>query len=102
MGVKAGLDLKTMVEALSTWLGSTRGLQNMAEMLRARKLSVPGKSSNQKASPQPVKTVFRDRLLALEMAQEIGAQMPIAHFINELDADSLYEDYTRALNEYLS
>ena len=39
MGVKAGLNLKTMVEALSQGLGSTRGLQTMAENLQMRKSS---------------------------------------------------------------
>jgi len=103
MGVKAGLDLKTMVEALSTGLGSTRGLQNMAEMLRSRQPATQDNSSLQKPKAPPQgKMGVRDRMLALELAQTVGAQMPVAHFINRLEDESLYADYTKALSEYLS
>jgi 3-hydroxyisobutyrate dehydrogenase-like beta-hydroxyacid dehydrogenase len=102
MGVKAGLDLKTMVEALSTGLGSTRGLQNMAEMLQSRQ-SAAGKFSLQKPKAPPQgKRGIRDQVLALELAQAVGAKMPVAQFINQLEDESLYADYTRALSEYLS
>jgi 3-hydroxyisobutyrate dehydrogenase-like beta-hydroxyacid dehydrogenase len=98
MGVKAGVDLKTMVEALSLGLGSTRGLQNMAETLKAYKPSPVPKSPGSR--PTAGGMGLRDRVLALELAKEIGVEMPIADCISQLNAESLYEAYAAAMREY--
>ena len=100
MGLKAGLDLKTMVEALSQGLGSTRGLQTMAQNLKERKSS----SSPQTSAARPAigNMGMRDRVLALELAKEVGAEMPVADYIQELDSSLLYQAYSSAMKEYQS
>jgi 2-hydroxy-3-oxopropionate reductase len=100
MGLKAGLDLKTMVEALSQGLGSTRGLQTMAQNLKERKSS----SSPQTSAARPAigNMGMRDRVLALELAKEIGAEMPVADYIQQLDSSLLYQAYSSAMKEYQS
>jgi 3-hydroxyisobutyrate dehydrogenase-like beta-hydroxyacid dehydrogenase len=100
MGVKAGLDLKTMVEALSQGLGSTRGLQTMAKNLKEKSSSSSPRTSA--ARPAVGGMGVRDRILALELAKELGAEMPISDCIQELDSNSLYQAYSSAVNEYQS
>lgn len=96
IGVKAGLDLRTMVEALSLGLGSTRGLQNLVETLKAAAV-------NNQAPRPPVGTMrTRDRTLALDLAKEVGAAVPVADCIKNLPADGLYAAYDAAMRQYLS
>jgi 3-hydroxyisobutyrate dehydrogenase-like beta-hydroxyacid dehydrogenase len=98
MGIMAGLELKPMVDALSTGLGSTRGLQTMAENLNERKPSSSSRSST--AGPAAGGMGSRDRKLAMELAKAAGAAMPVADCIQQLDSRSLYKDYLSAMNEY--
>jgi 3-hydroxyisobutyrate dehydrogenase len=100
MGLKAGLDLKTMVEALSQGLGSTRGLQTMAQTLKERKSS----SSPQPSAARPAigNMGMRDRVLALELAKEVGAEMPVADCIQQTDSSLLYQAYASAMKDFLS
>jgi 3-hydroxyisobutyrate dehydrogenase-like beta-hydroxyacid dehydrogenase len=102
LGLKAGLDLKTMVEAMSAGLGSTRGLQNMAEMLRAGKVITtfprpPGASAPETRVLPPMGN--KDKQLAFEMAKELGVETPVCRFIDEVDI-SLYEAYSAAMKRY--
>jgi 3-hydroxyisobutyrate dehydrogenase-like beta-hydroxyacid dehydrogenase len=104
LGLKAGLDLKTMVEAMSAGLGSTRGLQNMAETLRTRKVLVtpamPSSSGTADASALPPMG-NKDKQLAFEMAKELDVETPICRFIDEIDT-ALYEAYSTAIKQYMS
>ncbi len=104
LGLKAGLDLKTMVEAMSAGLGSTRGLQNMAEMLRLGKVTVspprpPTVNAAGAKTPPPMGN--KDKQLAFEMAKELGVDTPICRFIDEIDI-TLYEEYSAAMEQYIS
>ena len=99
MGVKAGLDLPTMVEALSSGLGSTRALQNLALMLKSEHRKNPNsRASNLQTSGQLGR---KDRSLALELGKEVSAEMPISNFISQLDSEALYKAYSTALAKYL-
>jgi 3-hydroxyisobutyrate dehydrogenase-like beta-hydroxyacid dehydrogenase len=97
MGVKAGLNLETMVEVLSLGLGSTRGLQTLAENLKERKFS--SSSRNSAAGPSGGMRI-QDRLLALDLAKDAGAEVPVAEFIQKLDSSLLYQSYSNAMKEY--
>ncbi len=99
MGVKAGLNLKTMVEALSHGLGSTRGLQTMAENFKERKFS---SSPQTPGRPATGGMGIRDRVLALDLAKEVGAEMPVADCIQKIDTNIVYQAYSSALKEYQS
>ncbi len=98
MGVRAGLDLKNMVEALSLGLGSTRGLQNMAEMLKAASAK-----PRDKAGPPPTPNTMRgrDRIIALNVANSLGIDMPVSNCIKGLPIDEVYAAYDAALKKYL-
>jgi 2-hydroxy-3-oxopropionate reductase len=98
MGVKAGLDLKTMVEALSQGLGSTRGLQSMVENLKVRQPAPSSTPSSVRSSASGMG--MRDRVLALELAKEVGAEMPVADYIQQLDMNNLYQAYSTIIKEY--
>jgi 3-hydroxyisobutyrate dehydrogenase-like beta-hydroxyacid dehydrogenase len=98
LGLKAGLDLKTMVEALSLGRGSTRGLENMAETLRNYEFSSASHPSALKQAQANMRP--RDRELALELAGEVGAEAPIAGCISHLDVESVYKDYLMAIKKY--
>ncbi len=98
MGVKAGLNLKTMIEALSQGLGSTRGLHTMAENLKERKYSPSSGNSAAVLSAGGMR--IQDRLFALDLAKEVGAEMPVAQFIQQMDSSLLYQAYSYAMKEY--
>jgi 2-hydroxy-3-oxopropionate reductase len=102
IGVKAGLDLKTMVQALSLGLGSTRGLQAMAKMLESGQPPFRFKPPVGEKRSGWESGMGKDWTLAMELAQEIGADIPIAHRIKEIDADKTYEAYSKALKDYIT
>jgi 3-hydroxyisobutyrate dehydrogenase-like beta-hydroxyacid dehydrogenase len=96
LGIKAGLDLTTMVCALSKGLGSTRGLQRMAATLTSAKRATgrPIVPQAPVASGAPANNpLSKDTQLAMAMAKDVGAEMPIARYVETLDSASLYEAY---------
>ena len=99
LGLKAGLDFKKMVEALSNGRGSTKGLQHMAARLRSLK-PAPASGAITKRASGPGVGMNKDSELALEMAEEIGVNMPIARFMAELDTTSEYEAYSKEMRKY--
>ena len=109
LGLKAGLDLRKMVEALSAGLGSTRGLQRMAAMLKSQRRTPAARPlvaqapatipPDANARPQ-IMGLNKDKQLAMEMAEAVGAEVPIARFMDELDP-SLYETYSTAMRQYM-
>ncbi len=107
LGLRAGLDLQKMVEALSTGLGSTKGLQRMAATLKSRGRTPTGSPAVPAAPVQPAvaapasaNPLLKDAQLAMTMADEIGAGLPLARFISELDSTSAYPEYSAAMKRY--
>jgi 3-hydroxyisobutyrate dehydrogenase-like beta-hydroxyacid dehydrogenase len=99
MGVKAGLDLPTMVVALSSGLGSTQALQNLALMLKSEHQKTPNSRAPKLQTSGQLGS--KDRSLALELGKEVSAEMPISNFISQLDSEALYKAYSIALAKYL-
>ena len=100
LGIKAGLDLTTMVCALSKGLGSTKGLQRMAATLTSAKPAGarPIVSQAPVTSGTPAKNpLSKDTQLAMAMAKDVGAEMPIASYVETLDTASLYQAYAAAM-----
>jgi 3-hydroxyisobutyrate dehydrogenase len=100
-GLKAGLDLQKMIEVMSVgaygrhiqYLGLKAGLdsQKIIEIIRA-----PG------AKPAGSKAHLTDELdYAKEMAEAVGAKMPICRLIDELDAASTYDAYYALMKQYM-
>lgn len=100
-GLKAGLDLQKMIEVMSV-SAFGRNLQNMGlkgglasqqiiEIIRAPTISIPGAKARRV-----------DELdYAMEMAEAVGAKMPICRFVDELDAASTYEAYYALVKQYM-
>ena len=99
-GLKAGLDLQKMIDVMSTGafarniqhLGLKPGMdsQKIIEMIRVPGTKPPGSEAHS-----------RDELDdAMEMAEAVGAKMPLCRFIDELDTASTYETYYALMKQY--
>jgi 3-hydroxyisobutyrate dehydrogenase-like beta-hydroxyacid dehydrogenase len=100
MGLKAGLDLQKMIDVmsvganaraiLSTGLKSGLDVQNIIGIVRAPALKAPGQAAHR-----------TDELdYAREMAEAVGAKMPVCRFFDELDTASTYDAYYALLKQY--
>ena len=91
-GLKAGLDLQKMIDVASVSAFS-RGIQSIGLKggLEAEEIL------KMIRSPMPLLGAGRGRVneldYAMEMAEEVGAQMPLFRFTNGLDAESTYDTY---------
>ena len=93
LGLRVGLDLRKMIDVMSVNAGA-RIIQNMGfkaeldekQILEALRIPVS------RASSREVR--HKDELdYGMEMADEVGVEMPICRFIDELDAGSVYNEY---------
>jgi 3-hydroxyisobutyrate dehydrogenase len=86
LGLKAGLDLEKMIEVFRVSTGNSAKLESLDYMLKARKLppvvKPPRKSLGNK-----------DRILAVEMADKVGANVPLLRCILGLDLELIYDRY---------
>lgn len=97
LGLKAGLDLQTMMDVMQVSTGSSWSLMNLNHNLNSprRKFSplhdpprghVPGMRN-------------KDKLMAIEMAKAVGAQVPIAEFTEELYLGEIYDAYATRMKQ---
>lgn len=99
VGLKAGLDLQKMLEAMSVSTGSSWMLKSMAAMRKSGMRMVPppplpARAPGVKAPPEDIGA--KDKRLALEMAEALGAEVPITRFIEKLDT-SVYDAYAATM-----
>jgi 3-hydroxyisobutyrate dehydrogenase-like beta-hydroxyacid dehydrogenase len=88
LGLKAGLDLNQMVEAMRVSTGSSRGLSQAVRLLRQPR------RENPKVRGKQVKSLDdKDNEAAIELAEAAGAQTPIARFMFELDVKKVYDAF---------
>lgn len=103
LGVKAGLDLDKMVDVLSVSTGGTWALQNQAYMkkkgIKMPPMPRPAAAPGAGAQPQGARRMPFELEMAWQLAEEVGAEMPICKFIDELDTASVYKAYTDAMNK---
>ncbi len=101
LGLKAGLDLDKMVQAMSVSTGYSRMLGGLIRRIRGPVplVRAPAEAPGAKAPPEDIGT--KDKRLAMEMAEEVGANMPLARFIDELDAESAYDAYSTAMRQHM-
>ena len=92
LGLKAGLDLQKMIDVLRVSTGNSRNLENLDYRVRSRKLYPAPKTSGAKASRRDIMRA-KDRKLALELAEKVGANTPVLRFIDGLDTKSAYDAY---------
>jgi 3-hydroxyisobutyrate dehydrogenase-like beta-hydroxyacid dehydrogenase len=89
LGLKAGLDLEKMKKAMSLSTGNSRVLMGIG---RANPFPPPPKPVT--ASSGGVKDESlgsKDKRLALEMAQEVGARTPVVELMETLDLAATYD-----------
>jgi len=95
LGLKAGLDLQKMAQAISVSTGYSRSFGGMGRRMagpppppRPPVIRAPG------AKPPPEDLGTKDKRLALEMAEEVGANTPIVRFMEKLNLESTYDAFS--------
>jgi len=100
LGLKAGLDLQKMIEVMCAGafarniqnLGLTPGLDS-EEIIKI--IGVPG------TKPPGSQAHSMDELdYTREIAEAVGAKLPIFNFIDELDAQATYDSYYAMMKQY--
>lgn len=91
LGLKAGLDLEKMKKAISLSTGNSRALMGVG---RPSPFPLPprppaGGVHGDKVSTEDLGA--KDKRLALEMAEDVGAKTPVVRLMEELDLESVYD-----------
>ena len=99
-GLKAGLDLQKMIEVMNAGpyarniqsLGLKPGMdsQKLIEIIRVPGTKPPGSAAHSTDELDD----------AREMAEAVGAKMPLCRFIDELDATATYDAYFALMKQY--
>ena len=98
VGLIAGLDLQKMMEAMSVGTGGSWMLETMASMRKsaARMAPSPSPPPAPPGGKAPEGIGEKDMRLAIELADEIKADIPITRFMQELDT-SVFREYADAM-----
>ncbi len=92
LGLKAGLDLQKMAQAISVSTGYSRSFSGIGRRMGGP-ASVPRPPvTREPGAPEDLGT--KDKRLALELAEEVGANTPVVRFMEKLDLDSFYDAYS--------
>jgi 2-hydroxy-3-oxopropionate reductase len=88
LGIKAGLDLEKMKKAMSLSTGNSRVLMGIG---RPSPFPPPVKTPAERAGGKPPEDLgSKDKRLALEMADDVGAKTPVVRLMEQLDLNSTY------------
>jgi len=98
LGLKAGLDLQKMLDVMRVSTGNSWNLQSLDSKVKARTLQPAAKAPAPKAPPRTIGA--KDRKLALELAEKVGANTPLLRFIDGLDVESAYEAYSALMRRF--
>ncbi|MBN2238448.1 MAG: NAD(P)-dependent oxidoreductase [Dehalococcoidales bacterium] len=94
VGLKFGLDMKMMLEVMDEGTGASWMANSMKNMLDSGRRRMPPPPPPSDGSPPP-KFINKDQILAIEMAEELGAEIPVARLMEHLDESKVYDTYTR-------
>lgn len=93
LGLKTRLDFWKMVEAMSVSTGNSRVLVDIRRTMPPFPARPPvAQATGAKAPLEDLGT--KDKRLALEIAEAVGAKTPIARLMEELDLESTYDAYS--------
>jgi len=95
--LKAGLDLRKMVEAMSVSTGNSRALMGVGRPMPLFPRPPVAQAPGAKAPVEDLGT--KDKRLALEMANAVGAKTPIVRLMEELDLESTYDAYSTLMRQ---
>jgi len=84
LGIKAGLDLDKLVQAMSGSTGYSRALMGIG------KGTIPGNTSPARPGGKE-ELGSKDKRLAVELADEVGADVRLTRFMSEIDLNSVYD-----------
>lgn len=89
LGLKAGLDLEKMKKAMSLSTGNSRALMGIG---RLSPFPPPVRTPAEMAGGKPPEDLgSKDKRLALEMADIVGARTPVVRLMEQLDLNSTYD-----------
>jgi 3-hydroxyisobutyrate dehydrogenase-like beta-hydroxyacid dehydrogenase len=86
IGLKAGLSFDQMVAAIKVSTGFSKGMNVLIRRM-GKPPTLPGAA--EKGQPKSIDE--KDRDTALELAEDVGAETPITHFMAELDLKKYYD-----------
>lgn len=95
VGLKAGLDMKMMLEVMEEGTGDSWMGRSMSNRLTSGR-RMPSPTPPPGGSPPPT-FVNKDLVLAREMAEKEEASIPVARCMDEVDEAVEYDAYTRAM-----
>ena len=94
VGLKAGLDMKMMLDVMEEGTGGSWMANSMRSRLESGTRRMPPPPPPADGSPPP-QFINKDQVLAIEMAEQLGAEIPVAKLMEELDESRLYQAYTK-------
>ncbi|UCD08733.1 MAG: NAD(P)-dependent oxidoreductase [Dehalococcoidales bacterium] len=94
VGLKAGLDMKIMLDVMQEGTGASWMANSMRTRLESGTRGMPPPSPPTVDSPPP-QFINKDQVLAIEMAEELGAEIPVAKLMENLDESKVYSAYTK-------
>ncbi|MFC1946469.1 NAD(P)-dependent oxidoreductase [Chloroflexota bacterium] len=94
VGLEAGLDMKMMLDVMEEGTGGSWMANSMLNMINSGRRRMPPPPPPDDGSPPP-KFINKDQVLAIEMAEQLGAEIPVAKLMEELDESIVYEAYTK-------
>jgi 3-hydroxyisobutyrate dehydrogenase-like beta-hydroxyacid dehydrogenase len=94
MGLKAGLNLEKMIDVMQVSTGNNWYLSQLDHQIQSQRTH-----SNVRLPRQTKNVAPKDRSLGLELAEQAKANIPIAHFIHNLDTKSLYEEFFHLMED---
>ncbi len=93
LGLKAGLDPQKMIDVIQVSSGNNARFKRLDYMMKAPRL-YPASRVHRAVS------TTKDRDLAIKLAEEVGANIPLLRFISELDAKSAYDAYSALMERF--
>ena len=94
VGLKAGLDMKMMLDVMEEGTGGSWMANSMRARLESGIRRMPPPPPLADGSPPP-RFINKDQVLAIEMAEELGAEIPVARLMENLNESIVYEAYTK-------
>ena len=94
VGLKAGLDMKMMLDVMEEGTGGSWMANSMRTRLDSGATRIPMPPPPTDGSPPP-QFINKDQVLAIEMAEELGAEIPVAKLMENLDESKAYEAYRK-------
>jgi 3-hydroxyisobutyrate dehydrogenase-like beta-hydroxyacid dehydrogenase len=97
VGLKYGLDMKMMLDVMQEGTGGSWMANSMRKSIESgrRRMPPPPPPTSGGAAAPPSKFINKDQVLAIEMAENVKAPIPVARLMEGLDESKIYNAYTK-------